>query len=485
MAFWGVEVKPGKPITHYCENARGRLRISQATLGIGESTSKIIVQCNVGKRSPVLLCALLPNKTESCHLDLEFEEPDDVVFSVIGPRSVYLTGYYVQKIRQSNTRSDTESYGMDIENTHTEGSSYGGDDEKYDDSFINDDAELQFSPRSPVNNEGTDDETPENDKPKDKKGHGGQHRKKYCVIESDSDASTHEGEDDDDDKIAMETTTMSDDGEKDDSVYRIEPKQKVDCLDTNGEVEGAKPKKKRKQRSKKEDKTCNNQTDNANMDIGENSEDGQKSKKIRNKLGMDGINTEGTIKKCHNVVKDDEKSEEGSQHVDNLTRLAEICTEEIGSESRDIAKEDESVQVLPHDDSVKEDLPAQTGEYQDHLIDKYPKRPRLINAALISERILLNGLIIEELAPWTTGWKSKPSLVKIYYAAMLKDTGACMRVGDKRRLIIPPSMGFGDQGIGEDVPPNAWLVYEIELYGSGRAGSGLGENFTNFLWKCF
>ncbi|GFP92320.1 peptidyl-prolyl cis-trans isomerase fkbp43 [Phtheirospermum japonicum] len=125
-----VEVKPGKPITHYCENARGRLRISQLSLS---------------------LCIASQYLCESCHLDLEFEEPDDVVFSVIDPRSVYLTGYYVQKIRQSNTHSDTESYGMDIENTHTEGSNYGGDDENYDDSFINDDAELQFSPRSPVN----------------------------------------------------------------------------------------------------------------------------------------------------------------------------------------------------------------------------------------------------------------------------------------------------------------------------------------------
>ncbi|GFQ08695.1 peptidyl-prolyl cis-trans isomerase fkbp43, partial [Phtheirospermum japonicum] len=57
-----------------------------ATLGIGESTSKTIVQCNVGKRSSVLLCALLPNKTESCHLDLEFEEPDDVMNSKLQQR---------------------------------------------------------------------------------------------------------------------------------------------------------------------------------------------------------------------------------------------------------------------------------------------------------------------------------------------------------------------------------------------------------------
>ncbi|GFQ07619.1 peptidyl-prolyl cis-trans isomerase fkbp43 [Phtheirospermum japonicum] len=138
-----VEVKPGNPITHYCKMIEAGF----------EFPRKTIVQCNVGKRSPVLLCELLTNKIKSCHLYLEFEEPDDVVFLVIGPRSVYRTGYYVQKIRQSNMHSDTESYGMDIENTHTEGSSYGGDDENYDDSFIKNDAELQFSPRSPVNNE--------------------------------------------------------------------------------------------------------------------------------------------------------------------------------------------------------------------------------------------------------------------------------------------------------------------------------------------
>lgn len=68
---------------------------------------KVLVQCNVGNKYPVFLCALLPDKTESCHLDLEFEEQDDVVFSVIGPRSVYLTGYYVSDSRHPGLGSDT------------------------------------------------------------------------------------------------------------------------------------------------------------------------------------------------------------------------------------------------------------------------------------------------------------------------------------------------------------------------------------------
>ncbi|KAJ7949696.1 Peptidylprolyl isomerase [Quillaja saponaria] len=38
-----------------------------------------------------------------------------------------------------------------------------------------------------------------------------------------------------------------------------------------------------------------------------------------------------------------------------------------------------------------------------------------------------------------------------------------MRVGEKRRLTVPPSMGFGSEGHAENIPPNSWLVYDVEL----------------------
>jgi FKBP-type peptidyl-prolyl cis-trans isomerase len=40
-----------------------------------------------------------------------------------------------------------------------------------------------------------------------------------------------------------------------------------------------------------------------------------------------------------------------------------------------------------------------------------------------------------------------------------------MRVGGKRKLTIPPDLGFGRQGVGNVVPPNAVLYYEFELLG--------------------
>jgi FKBP-type peptidyl-prolyl cis-trans isomerase FkpA len=38
-----------------------------------------------------------------------------------------------------------------------------------------------------------------------------------------------------------------------------------------------------------------------------------------------------------------------------------------------------------------------------------------------------------------------------------------MRAGGRRRLTVPPDLGYGSMGRGELVPPHAALVYEIEL----------------------
>ncbi|XP_076949213.1 peptidyl-prolyl cis-trans isomerase FKBP43-like [Bidens hawaiensis] len=196
MAFWGIEVKPGKPYTH--SNA-GRLRISQATLAIGTATLKSLVQCNVGDKRPVLLCALLPNKTESLQLDLEFDEAEDVMFSVIGPRGVYLTGYYVGPNQHSHMQDDSESFGEDIANSESHESNRGSDEDEYEDSFINDDEPEPLTP-SPVSSDRDDEDDDEGDFIKNRNENGRRKRlkKRYQAIESDDEMSIPVSDDEDD-----------------------------------------------------------------------------------------------------------------------------------------------------------------------------------------------------------------------------------------------------------------------------------------------
>ncbi|KAJ0527182.1 putative peptidylprolyl isomerase [Helianthus annuus] len=99
MAFWGVYLKPNEPYTlrYDYDAVPNRLRITQATLGDAtrNSPARSIVRCSVGDKPAIAICSLSIKELTCCQLELEFEESHDVVFSVMGPRGVYLAGYLV------------------------------------------------------------------------------------------------------------------------------------------------------------------------------------------------------------------------------------------------------------------------------------------------------------------------------------------------------------------------------------------------------
>ncbi|KAK4372001.1 hypothetical protein RND71_007385 [Anisodus tanguticus] len=552
MAFWGIEVKAGMPVTHSFDNARGRLRISQATLGIGNAETRSLVQCNVGNKTPVFLCALLPNKTESCHLDLEFEEAEDVVFSVLGPRTVYLTGYYVENSRRANVNSDTESYGEDIVESETRESCHDSDDDKYDDSFIND-GEPEIAPPSPASTSGVQEDDQNLSDNKLHNNNGGQKklRKKYRESDSEDEDIVQESEDEDNCLLSAlkkkedVKAKASEDNQKNDMLSDEVPHR----TENGGTVESEKAKHENSINSKKKRKRSegngsklleadtsrdrkDNKEDKANLvdaglEMTFDMKDGQpdtleppaeedskrvpKSKKRKQSVEAKSVESHDTK---HDIILEEDQLKQDPLKAGHLGEdsIAIAVDEDqkvtinnsVDGKSDSVAdgyqldkklkKKKKKKTNSQEDCMVNMDLPVlQENEMNRQSLDVEDKSLKVKSTVL---RTLSNGLTIEELAVGEPDGKlaAPGKKIKVHYTGRLKQNGQIfytnigkspykfrlgdkdiiegwnlgldgMRVGDKRRLTVPPSMGYGSQGAGENIPPNSWLVFDIELTG--------------------
>ncbi|KAJ4954806.1 hypothetical protein NE237_011589 [Protea cynaroides] len=522
MAFWGVEVKPGKPYTHQSDDTRGRLHLSHATLGIGKATKKTLVQCNVGNKTPILICSLLPDKTESCPLDLEFEEDDDVVFSVIGPQSVHLSGFFLENGRdcrhEHEDEDDSDLYGEDIAETESDESTDYDTETEYENDFI-DDSDLEAYPSSPVPNSGVvieeildDEKLPKENgnhkysrkvPPSDHDDSGSSHRQ--IVVRGTAGAPVFESEDEDGFPISSTVKSIP-------SVQKNEAKAKE------------KKEKKKAKEGKKNTKEDSDQVSGLKRKI---------------EIVQDGDPEGGDADQPHDSVPSTEVSKKKKKKQDKKEKNIEAGKDDQISVSKDDAAQageakcNEMDQDLPSNNELDQksaddksldlnvDHAAATGEHSEEKKKKKKKKkknktqesdenakvPEVKNqesdmnvqesdmdGKASKVRTFANGLVIEEIAMGKPDGKraSPGKKVSVYYIGKLKKNGKIfdsnigrapfkfhlgvgevikgwdvgvngMRIGDKRRLEIPPSMGYGSKGAGGKIPPNSWLVFDVEL----------------------
>ncbi|WZZ76093.1 hypothetical protein YC2023_087463 [Brassica napus] len=449
MVFWGIEVKPGKPQAYNPENEQGKLHLTQATLGAGLGKEKSVIQCSIGGNAPVYLCSLLPNKSECCPLNLEFDYNDEEVeFSVTGDRSIHLSGFLQAYDEEECEQDDDEddSDGIDIGDTESGESEFDSEEDEDEDQmdefedFI--DHNLDMYRQSSVPNSGVvieeieDEETPaEDDKTqrskKKSKASKDESANKQIVVKESAHAPVLESEDEDGLPIPKEKTP--------------EPEKKSAAkMDVDDVEQGSNKKRKAKapeQESVNKNKKKKNQKEKKNEEADEKVETG-------------------------NVLKKEETSQSSSKPKAQNGAVNNAMSESSKT-------------------------PVQSAEKKNKKKKKSNEEAKEGSKA-ISSRTYPNGLVVEEIKMGQpNGKKATPGKqVMVSYTGKLQKNGEVfdsnkngfkfrlgvgqvikgwdvgvngMRIGDKRKLTIPPSMGYGARGAGGDIPPNAWLTFDVEL----------------------
>ncbi|KAK1683448.1 hypothetical protein QYE76_044296 [Lolium multiflorum] len=490
-SFWGVEVKPEKPYTLTPDPRRGRLRLTQATLGaeVGkeEKGRKNVVQlqCAVKNNDPVYLCALVSGQSESCNLDFEFEEKL-VTFSVLGPRSVHLAGYYVadeydeedmdcdtcsDELQGSDSEEDlyASDEGVVIPGSHGEMGTDSEDDLDYDSDYDSEDDEELFGNQRRGKSSVVIEEIQEDDKPAGGEGQKGSNKKQTSEDGDNSrlqvavrtpTAGSLESEDEDGFPVS-DSKSSKGSSKKETKTNEDRKRKSGDITEPSGDVIAENDRISKKKKKAKDKRTAVDSekvkdegkeiTQESSADIVE-----AKQKKKKNKKAS-ASEADPDQQADEKTITDDveEPSKQAAKKKKNKKKTKENNTSEKQAPT-DVSKSDSSKEETSQTRTFGNGLIIQTV-----ALGKPDGKKAAPGKKVAVKYIgkLKNGTIFDS----TVG--KRPFEFRLGIGQVIKgwDIGVNgMRIGDKRRLTIPPSMGYGKEKAGQ-IPPNSTLVFDVEL----------------------
>ncbi|MCO5603101.1 hypothetical protein L7F22_057246 [Adiantum nelumboides] len=477
MAFWGVEVKPKKPFTlKFSDFKAPRLHLSQATLGRHFYESRTIVRCRVAESPIVHVCSLLPGTFENCSLDLFFD--DDVTFSVKGPSSVYLVGYFDgvfdgnesgEDVEDDGYSDEEEEEGSDSMDSFIVSGDEDDDDDDEDDDWFGGENDTRV-PNTGVTIEELPDDTEEPGKSlvpvkrsaKHSKGNGSAivtpvsktaDPKQGAVVQSKQDTSFE-----DEDGFYVNCKQTDEESAGVDAVANEKEEQKAvngSCAPADQSIaDGSGSARKRKHNEASNEPHSKKKSAEVQMETPE-----PKSMPAKE----DEMNTDPQKSK-----KKKKKKKKGKDSVEDLS--VSPLAQANGSTPTPVKQSDAK------EGELENDHPSSADSNKKGAVRKYPNGLQIENIkmgkpdgkqATPGKKVGMSytGRLRSNEKFFDSNVGKKPFFFRLGVGEVIKgwDIGVNgMRVGDKRRLIVPPEMGYGSKGV-PGIPPNSWLKFDVEL----------------------
>ncbi|KAH8968039.1 hypothetical protein BDL97_03G108600 [Sphagnum fallax] len=473
MSFWGVQIQPDEPFTEP-EPEGVKLHVTHATLGLeSKGKKRTVVKCEVGDRPELLLCSLIPGVLESCSLDLHFDE--EVVFTVSGDASVHLTGYYESHEDHYDSKAAKDYVSEDGYEFSDDDSDETYDliddealsDEDYDtDDYSDDDIPVPSSVRIEEVNE--DHIASAGQLKMITDGTESKKRKKDQVSKKEAD------------KSAVKSAVEDGDGDssEDEDGFALPGKHSdskcpvvfgMNSTQIPSKMEGAfdfstdgKKKKKKKEKPVKMQQAAKEE----NIKTLELMADGE--------VQQFAAPSKGVNKTPKSITEKKMGAKQGTVEIPNKQASWEMpqlavpvkgngktpaktpMEERVATKQGTVVKpsKTESSVVKKHSNGLNiEDITMGKSD------GKQAKPGKRVSMRYIG-KLVSNGKIFD------SNIGKKPFDFRLGAGEVIKgwDIGVNgMRVGDKRRLTIPPQMAYGPEGVKGTIPGNAWLTFDVEL----------------------